>query len=146
MALAVWRSGVWERASDPRGVGRRSRARGEPERVRSRHAPRNELGRHGMMLARELPTRMVLRLLMEPADRWRSVPWKPILLSACVAAGGLYWMFLWPDVDEDNTKPPIALIAGWDEIGACASMASLDGTREIRLSHQTPTPKSADQL
>ena len=86
------------------------------------------------MLARELPTRMVLRLLMEPADRSRSVPWKSILLSSCVAAGALYWMFLWPDVDEDNTKPPIALIAGWDEIGACASMASLDGTREIRLS------------
>jgi hypothetical protein len=77
---------------------------------------------------------MVLRLLMEPADRSRSVPWKPILLSTCVAAGALYWMFLWPDVDKDNTKPPIALIAGWDEIGACASMASLDGTREIRLS------------
>jgi hypothetical protein len=75
---------------------------------------------------------MIIKL-MEPADKSRRVPWKPILLSACIAAVALYWMFLWPDVAKD-AKPPIALMAGWDELGACSTMASLDGSREIKLS------------
>src|ERR1700720_4744834 len=34
------------------------------------------LARHGVMLARELPTLMILKL-MEPADKSRRVPWNP---------------------------------------------------------------------
>ena len=55
------------------------------------------------------------------------------MLLGCVAAGGLYWALFRTDVVED-TKPPIALIAGWDELGACPNMVSLDGTREIKFS------------
>jgi GAF domain-containing protein len=40
--------------------------------------------------------------------------------------------FFRTDVVEDP-KPPIALIAGWDELGACSNMASLDGARELKF-------------
>jgi hypothetical protein len=36
------------------------------------------------------------------------------------------------DVVEDP-KPPIALIAGWDDLGTCSKMASLDGARELKF-------------
>jgi hypothetical protein len=40
--------------------------------------------------------------------------------------------FFRTDVVEDP-KPPVALIAGWDELGACSNMASLDDARELRF-------------
>jgi hypothetical protein len=70
---------------------------------------------------------------MDYANKSRRVPWGRILLLGCVAAGGLYWAFFRTDVVEDP-KPPIALIAGWDDLGACSNMASLDGTRELKFS------------
>ena len=30
-------------------------------------------------------------------------------------------------------KPPIALIAGWGDLGTCSNMASLDGARELKF-------------
>jgi hypothetical protein len=69
---------------------------------------------------------------MDHADKSGRVPWGRILLLGCVAAGGLYWAFFRTDVVEDP-KPPIALIAGWDELGACSNMASLDGARELKF-------------
>ena len=55
-----------------------------------------------------------------------------ILLLGCVAAGGLYGAFFRTDVVEDP-KLPIALIAGWDDLGTCSNMASLDGARELKF-------------
>jgi hypothetical protein len=52
---------------------------------------------------------------MDHADKSGRVPWGRILLLGCVAAGGLYWAFFRTDVVED-TKPPIALIAGESDI------------------------------
>jgi hypothetical protein len=69
---------------------------------------------------------------MDHADKSGRAPWGRILLLGCVAAGGLYWALFRTDVVED-TKPPIALIAGWDELGACSNMASLDGARELKF-------------
>ena len=69
---------------------------------------------------------------MDHADKSGRVPWGRILLLGCVAAGGLYWAFFRTHVAEDP-KPPIALIAGWDDLGACSNMASLDGARELKF-------------
>ena len=69
---------------------------------------------------------------MDHADKSGRVPWGRILPLGCVAAGGLYWAFFRTDVVED-TKPPIALVAGWEELGACSNMASLDGARELKF-------------
>jgi hypothetical protein len=52
---------------------------------------------------------------MDHADKSGRVPWGRILLLGCVAAGGLYWALFRTDV-VDDTKPLIALIAGWDGI------------------------------
>jgi hypothetical protein len=60
---------------------------------------------------------------MDHADKSGRVPWGRILLLGCVASGGPYWAFFRTDVVEDP-KPPIALIAGWDELGACSNMES----------------------
>jgi hypothetical protein len=57
---------------------------------------------------------------MDHAGKSGRVPWGRILLLGCVAVGGLYWAFFRTDVVEDP-KPPIALIAGWDELGACSN-------------------------
>jgi hypothetical protein len=54
---------------------------------------------------------------MDHADKSGRVPWGRILLLGCL--GGLYWAFF-----RTDPKPPIALIAGWDELGACSNMAS----------------------
>jgi hypothetical protein len=69
---------------------------------------------------------------MDHADKSGRVPWGRILLLGCVAAGGLYWALFRTDVVE-APKPPIALIAGWDELAVCSNMASLDGARELKF-------------
>jgi hypothetical protein len=69
---------------------------------------------------------------MDHADRSGRVPLGRVLRLGCAAAGGLYWAFFRTDVVEDP-KLSIALIAGWDDLGTCSNIASLDGARELKF-------------
>jgi hypothetical protein len=55
----------------------------------------------------------------------------PHVLTACGIAVGIYWMFFsGPSTDLARTTTAPA-VAGWDELGACSSVASLDGMKQL---------------
>jgi hypothetical protein len=76
----------------------------------------------------QLPDETEFTQLPKPPSR----QYWPHVLAACVIAAGIYWLFFSAPSSEVGTATTPA-VAGWDQLGSCISVASLDGMRQLSL-------------